>query len=162
MRIGRVYYLRFPNGKGYVGLTLCTMAKRLARAWRKYGEPACVQLGEFPETQLPAIEIAMIAALGTLHPGGYNKSPGGALVSAETAAKRVATRRAGAGYGLKGDALESMRAKLKARGNGRLGFKYSAESRAKMSASQKAYAQTEAGRERYGKGRKRGTVRSGI
>lgn len=104
-RPGFIYWLRFPNDKGYVGLTTGSVAKRLtrhrydakrerphcyllARAWRKYGEPECIVMGTYPAAELPLREIELIAALDTLTPGGYNVSPGGAIVSAETIEKR--------------------------------------------------------------------------
>ena len=95
--MGQIYLLTFPNGKGYVGQTRQTTGKRLAQhrrdlkkrisalynAWRHYGEPHCLVLGEIPDAQLDTQEIAAIALLGTQRPNGYNIAAGGS--SAEMA-----------------------------------------------------------------------------
>jgi hypothetical protein len=91
--MGHIYLLKFANGKGYVGQTVKSVAKRLAShrgkvrkrggcpalsaAWEKYGEPECVPLFEVPDDELDDAEKSAILALGTLAPFGYNITPGG-------------------------------------------------------------------------------------
>lgn len=92
--MGFLYLLIFPNGKFYVGLTTKgSVHDRFAEhrshaktgklktavynAWRKHGEPTAVSMGEYPNDELPAREIHLIAALNTQVPNGYNLTEGG-------------------------------------------------------------------------------------
>jgi hypothetical protein len=90
---GHIYALIFASGKGYIGQTRqdplrrfwghrCTAknskrGSRVYRAWRKYGEPKLILLGEFPAQSLDAKEAEFIATFGTLSPLGYNLEKGG-------------------------------------------------------------------------------------
>ena len=91
--MGWIYWLRFPNGKGYVGQTRGSIRKRylkhanraargsqkgaLYAAWRRYGAPECVPLFSCPNDELNEREMALIAAMRTLAPHGYNVTTGG-------------------------------------------------------------------------------------
>jgi group I intron endonuclease len=93
MKSGFIYWLHFPNGKGYIGQTRATVAARFAShkhdaatgkkgqalhdAWRKYGAPECVTLLECAIEDLNAREIAFIHAFETIAPKGYNLNSGG-------------------------------------------------------------------------------------
>lgn len=165
--MGCVYLLRFASGKSYVGVTTARLTKRLnqhrsaaarnsrgcrmvTRAWRKHGAPTVLTLLESDDLQaLKECEQRMVAELDTISPRGYNITPGGDVVTPEMVAKRIATRKANGGHVI----TESMRVKisatLKARSAelrpARIGRTYSAASRAKMAASQRAYALTPEG-----------------
>lgn len=108
-----LYLLTFSSGKSYVGQTVRTMQKRLQQhraaarrgsdlpvhcAWRKYGEPDALVIGEY-ETQeeLHRAEVEAIASLGVLSPGGYNVSVGGDTAPSKNpeVAKKIAARAKG-------------------------------------------------------------------
>lgn len=92
--MGSVYLLTFANGKQYVGQARNLVARwrshafhakrgdrghyPLYAAWAKHGEPKRTVLFEGPSDELNAVETAMIAAYGTICPGGYNLAGGGA------------------------------------------------------------------------------------
>jgi group I intron endonuclease len=90
--IGFIYKLVFANGKCYIGQTRQSVRRRffghrasvkagrtsrVYAAWRKYGEPACIQLGQFSIDELDTQEINFIEYYGTLSPHGYNLETGG-------------------------------------------------------------------------------------
>lgn len=91
--MGWIYWLRFPNGKGYVGQTRLPLKERMRKhgvrakqgkrnealysAWRKHGAPECVPLIECANSELNVREIEFIAAFRTRAPHGYNSTDGG-------------------------------------------------------------------------------------
>ena len=93
--MGCVYLLSSPSGKGYVGMTRGTASSRFKRhcdesrhstcsavqaALRKYGaETFSVEtLFESEDlNELMAVEVKLIAELGTKYPSGYNLTDGG-------------------------------------------------------------------------------------
>lgn len=90
--MGDIYRLDFPSGKSYVGASKLSANKRFLghkrvamtsnkgvvyKAWREHGEPVLVVLATVPDELLCSMEIAAIAEHGTLHPNGYNETPGG-------------------------------------------------------------------------------------
>lgn len=90
--MGYLYMLTFADGKSYVGATRKVPTKRFAvhrtsakrstagviyQAWRKYGDPKLTVLDEVDDGDLPVAEMAAIGQHGTLHPSGYNETPGG-------------------------------------------------------------------------------------
>ena len=91
VRVGIIYYIKAPSGKGYVGQTkqmLCSrMAQhrnkskcpRLAAAIRKYGwsQMHVEELCRVPVDELDKEECRYIKELGTMHPKGYNLTSGG-------------------------------------------------------------------------------------
>jgi len=96
---GSLYYLSFPNGKGYIGVTSRAVSVRLKehikrsekssklplyRAIAKHGEPICSVLECDIKTRehLLALEQWAIASFKTYGAGGYNASPGGEMPSA--------------------------------------------------------------------------------
>lgn len=123
---GFIYVLTFSNGKRYVGQTTQSVKhrfwghrsgaknsirdSRVLVAWRKYGEPKCETLGEFPADALDVTEAVFISLLKTLAPNGYNLEPGGN----------------------EGFSHPETRAKISAAGKGR---KHSIETREKIAAS---------------------------
>lgn len=89
-----LYKLTFTSGKSYIGQTKRKMKTRLNQhrcsainsksflavhcAWRKYGDPVCLILGEFDsDDELHEAEILAIKEHNTLSPFGYNLSLGG-------------------------------------------------------------------------------------
>jgi Homeodomain-like domain len=96
---GTLYHLGFPNGKGYIGITIRTPEQRLRehvlrsekcdrlpvyRAIRKHGAPTLTVLesGIKSRNALLALEKWAIASFNTHGAGGYNASPGGENASA--------------------------------------------------------------------------------
>lgn len=93
--MGLIYRLLcLVSGKSYVGQTTTKLSRRLAdhfkpsgsgcpvlsRAIKKYGRDAfAIEVLEenIPLAELDAAEKRWIAKLGTLAPGGYNRTPGG-------------------------------------------------------------------------------------
>lgn len=89
---GVLYSLSFPNGKQYIGITVQSLAKRLAchrrsvkagkrrllfNAWRKHGEPVASVLAHLEPDMLRMTETRAIAVFKTMSPYGYNMTPGG-------------------------------------------------------------------------------------
>jgi len=159
--MGLLYKLTFSSGKSYIGVTSKSMATRLRshkaiiaigrpsvlyNAWRKYGDPVVEILGEFSGKALYAAEIEAIARLGTLHPGGYNSTPGGEespMLIPEIAAKLLGIKRseetkAKLSASKKGTMTSEHRALLKAKhanNTYRLGKPHSEETKQKIRAS---------------------------
>jgi len=94
--MGELYRLDFPNGKSYVGMTAQGAHRRLVKhryeatrspkgylynAWREHGEPQLVILALVEEKEMLLTELRAIAIFGTVHPAGYNASPGGHIVT---------------------------------------------------------------------------------
>lgn len=93
-RMGFIYLLRFPNGKGYVGQTRRTVEVRFCRhahyarkgfkgilysGWRKHGAPTLTSIGEYPVEELNLREAQFIALYATIAPSGYNLASGGGV-----------------------------------------------------------------------------------
>ena len=152
-RIGRIYLLTFPNGKGYVGQTVQNTAVRLTqhakaainggqalyRAWRKHGAPTLTVLFECAASELDAAETTCISALRTFSPNGYNLTAGGRdsplAISAEARAKLSAAAKGRPTWnkGLKtGPRTAACREKISA---AKMGHVKSAETRARISAA---------------------------
>jgi hypothetical protein len=90
---GVVYKLTSPSGKSYIGITKYSIQARLR--WHKSPTSPCVAIrnallkygvdafatevlhSDVPLADLPALEIAAIAAHRTVRPSGYNISTGG-------------------------------------------------------------------------------------
>lgn len=105
-----IYLIRLDDGRGYVGQTSKSLAKRLAshRNQRSHRPdmPLCVAMAEFDrdrfsiqllqecstQAQANAAERDWIDRLGTLVPNGFNATPGVGR-RADTAAKIAATLR---------------------------------------------------------------------
>lgn len=127
----QLYKLSFASGKSYIGQTTRKMITRITQhrqsarngsmlavhcAWRMYGEPEVVVLGQFDsQDALHAAEIAAISEYKTLTPNGYNLSNGGE--TAPSKRKEIAD-------------------KIAKKANGRL---HSAETKAAMSDVSKAH-----------------------
>ena len=95
---GSIYHLSFPNGKGYIGITIRPIDERLRehvgasrrgsqlpvhRAIRKHGMPVVTVLDtNVPKDQLLELERWAIASFETFGKQGYNASPGGENPSA--------------------------------------------------------------------------------
>jgi group I intron endonuclease len=106
--MGVVYKIVSSSGKGYVGQTVRPLNKRLyrhrdmkwgnckllKRAIAKYGwkQMTVSVLWTGPNEQLNAKEIELIAAHGTLAPGGYNSLPGGDINPMHTPEGRESVR----------------------------------------------------------------------
>lgn len=139
--MGTLYLLTFSNGKHYVGQTTQPVLSRykahargryqVGAAWKKHGAPLLTVIGSMPKDELDAAEIAMIAALGSMTPNGYNVTPGGGispLMIASIRARGVATR-TGRKYG---PLSEECKAKISAALKGRV---FTAEHRANHKAA---------------------------
>jgi hypothetical protein len=148
-RLGWIYYLRFPNGKGYVGQTRHSVAKRFAKhrycflngksgalyaAWHKYGEPVCTPLFSCSVPELNAQEILLIAALQTYAPNGYNLTTGGDTPEFVSDATREKRSRAMTGRKASPETRRRL-SEVHTGKPGRRGWVHSPETRAKMSAA---------------------------
>lgn len=186
--MGFIYLLTFANGRGYVGQTTQRLSSRMAQhrrdrltrrtvlyaAWAKYGEPALLSLGEYPNGQLDRLEIAMIEVLRTQRPGGYNITEGGGrpLMANETRAKIGAALRGRkqppAATARRAEALRGRKHSAQTiakRAEAALGGKRTPEQRRRMAAAHRARwaAYSPARRAEIGRsiteGKKRGTPR---
>jgi group I intron endonuclease len=115
VQLAFVYFLQFPNGKGYVGRTRCALLRRykehlraaeqgspyaVHRAIHKYGAKNTilkVLAKDLSWKDSSAVEMHWIAKLGTLKPGGYNLTTGGdgAPNLSKEARQRIAKSRRG-------------------------------------------------------------------
>lgn len=91
--MGALYQISLPNGKAYIGMTVCPPEKRFAehryqtkngcelavnRAMRKHGDPQFKVLVIAEDRQyLEDLERRAIVVFGTRSPGGYNLTDGG-------------------------------------------------------------------------------------
>jgi group I intron endonuclease len=151
------------NGKQYVGQTInperqIGHGRILRKAYKLHGrdnfsyEPICT--GITNRATLNAIERFWIAVVGTLVPNGYNIELGGSEGSTWTEERRrkhslaltgrIHTRPLGSKSGMKGkkfpeEGKRKLSAALKGRPCPTKGMSHSEETKAKMSASQKAH-----------------------
>jgi len=144
--MGHLYSLTFSNGKLYIGVSTRSADARFAehrrcsatstrglvyRAWRRYGEPKLTVLAILDNGDLCRAEIEAIRTFGTLSPGGYNLSYGGEI--SPTLNPVVAAKVALAMTGK--SPSPATRQKLSD-----AKYRLTTDTRAKMSASQKARA----------------------
>jgi len=156
--MGFLYRLEFSNGNSYIGITESTPALRFRdhkgsalkrgskclvhKAWRKYGEPKLVVLAVVENQDLRLAEQKAIQVFGTMHPDGYNMTPGGEIApsSIPEIAAKIAIGRTG-----KRHSEETKRriSELKTgQPSPRRGTKHSEESKLKMSVSHKGIEQS--------------------
>lgn len=156
--MGCVYIITFQGGKSYIGITSCTLRRRLNlhrnhakkgregavyNAMRKYGEAGMnvrTLLVSDDWDYLRKMERRVISAFGTKYPLGYNLTDGGEgyVRKIYTPEQRAERARADEMRGLDPPVRRGWRhtpearAKISAAGRGRI---FSAERRAKMGAS---------------------------
>jgi len=148
--IGHIYVLLFPSGKKYVGQTIQTIEKRLAKhftdvkrgctlpihnAMRGYGKEGMTIEKVFTlrctQEYLDLVEVRAIKYYNTLAPNGYNLTEGG--------------------HG--GAKSEETKVKISAAMKGRTGKCHSEESKAKISASKMGHPGYWKGKQGPNKGR---------
>lgn len=151
--MGILYKLTFASGKHYIGVTLCSLKKRMWEhtcnaktsrlavhcAWRKYGPPSITVLAIVERYMLRDAERRAVAAFRSFAPFGYNLTPGGDANPALEPETKAKISKAKMGHPVSAET----RAKLSAANRG---FVHSAETRAKMSKTRLGRKKSEAHR----------------
>lgn len=143
--MGDIYKLTFADGKEYVGASKLSAHKRFAvhrvasktskkgfvyDAWRLHGEPHLTILASVENDLLCSMEIAAIQEHGTLHPSGYNETPGGNIAPSLTPSVADKISKKLNGRKLSPETVEKIRAAV-------TGRKHTAKARENMSSAQR-------------------------